>query len=387
MRRFGRIGLGLLGLISVVSAASLVGRSRPMVGSTSWLPLPGTMPLAIAFSADKNGVAYAALKQGGLGVFRIDARSEKLKLIAKIPIAQLGNQHVMSVEVQGKRAFVALGDFFDAGGAKAGVAILDISESEKPKVNSIWVNDSKTRGASSTLFDGQTLFLAAMHQGLFVFSVTEEHGLQFIRNVPLDLNFPKPNPTASQRPNTRGLAKRENHLFIAFDSGGLRVLDTSNLQEIREVGRYINSKMLHKQQAYNHVIIDQNLAYVATDYAGVEVLDVSDISNIRQVAWWNPWRAGLPTNIWLNSPGHTNQLILDSARKLLYVSAGDSELVILDVSDPARPKHVGGYGKRGDKLGTWGVNRHENSIYLTYITALFPFVGQQAGIRQIAIRH
>ena len=52
---------------------------------------------------------------------------------------------------------------------------------------------------------------------------------------------------------------------------------------------------------------------------------------MRQIGWWNPWESHTIKNLWLNSPGHTNQIVLDANRKIVYLSAGDSELQMVDV--------------------------------------------------------
>lgn len=173
-------------------------------------------------------------------------------------------------------------------------------------------------------------------------------------------------------------------MFVAYDSGGIRVIDVADKAKPREIGRYINAAVGNKQQAYNNIVIKGRFAYAAIDYCGLEILDVGDPRAIRQIGWWNPWRCETMTNNWLNSPGHTNQLALDAGRQLVYLSAGDSELQVVSVKDPAHPVLAGYFGAPKDGRGTCGLAVTDRNVFLTYIRALIPFRGGWAGVTALA---
>jgi hypothetical protein len=222
-----------------------------------------------------------------------------------------------------------------------------------------------------------------MTQGVMIFDVSRPEKIEHVSTFQPDIHFPRKNPGKVQHPNARGLALRENLLYVAYDAGGLRVLDVSDKKRPREVGRYLNPQMAKRPQAYNNLVIDRNLAYVAVDYAGLEILDIRNPRDIRQVGWWNPWQAGTAKNNWFNSPGHTNQIALDARKNLAYLSAGDSELQVVDVSDPARPRLAARFGRTKDKLAVWGLTVSPDRVYLTYIQALSPFQGTWSGIKAV----
>jgi hypothetical protein len=138
-----------------------------------------------------------------------------------------------------------------------------------------------------------------------------------------------------------------------------------------------------KPQAYNSVVVDGNLAYLPCDYAGLEIVDVRNPNDIRPVGWWNPWEAHTLKNVWLNSPGHTNQIFLDARKKLAYLSAGASELQVVDVATPARPRLAASYREPGADRGVWGLAATKDRVYLGYITSLIPFKGTWAGIKAV----
>ena len=198
-----------------------------------------------------------------------------------------------------------------------------------------------------------------------------------------DVNFPRQNPGRVQHPNSRGLAIRGNLLFVANDAGGLRVLDVKDRTRPAEIGHYVNAAMMKKQQAYNNLVLDGSRAYVAVDYAGLEIIDISNPRKMRQIGWWNPWDAETLRNLWLNSPGHTNQLSLDSRRKLVYLSAGDSELQVVDVSKPRSPRLAHHFGAPNNQRGVWGLATSEEFVFLTYIKTVVPFQSRWSGVKAL----
>jgi hypothetical protein len=144
-------------------------------------------------------------------------------------------------------------------------------------------------GSASVLVDGDYAYLGAMDEGVFIFEFSDVRDIHLLGTIQPDVDFPKPDPNRIQHPNARGMAIHGETLLVAYDAGGLRVVDVSDKKRPREIGRYINTRMLGKQQAYNNVVLEWPTAYVALDYCGLEVLDVRDPTAIRQVGWWNPW--------------------------------------------------------------------------------------------------
>lgn len=252
-----------------------------------------------------------------------------------------------------------------------------------PRVVSVWRSPQKLPESAAVATDGRFAYLAAMSTGVMTFDVAKPSSIRHLSTYQPDVNYPRKNPGRVQHPNSRGLAIQGDLLFVANDAGGLRVLDMKNRAKPKEIGRYLNPAMARKQQAYNNVIVERNRAYVAIDYAGLEILDISNPSRIRQIGWWNPWKAETLRNLWFNSPGHTNQLALDARRDRLYLSAGDSELQVVDISEIGKPKLVSHFGAPKNKLGVWGLAVSDHAIYLTYIKTFVPFRGTWSGIKAV----
>ncbi len=341
-------------------------------------------PQAQVVDASNPSYLYVALKGGGLKVLRVSGRAPDE--VAHVPRRALADLDAMNLWLEGDLLLVALGDFFRQG-RPAGMALIDVRRPREPAVISTWRSQIGMRGSAAVVCDPERrrAYLAAMHHGVLSFDISEPGAPRLLSTFQPDPDFPVRDPKPVQRPNARGLALRGDHLFVCYDAGGLRVLDVSDPAEPSEVARYLNRGMKGKQSAYNNIHLDGDTAYAAIDYAGVEVLDITDPRRVRQLAWWNPWRAETAGNLWLNSPGHTNQIAFDRRRKRVFLSAGGGGLVAIDVLDPRRPRRTEGYGEEGNGLGVWGLAMAPDGsvLYPGYIRTVLPFKGTWAGVKAV----
>ncbi len=352
--------------------------------SANWkMELPGQFPQTPVVDAKRSVLAVASKAQGVV-IYRLGTTNSPPTKLVQIQKKSLGNLDAMDVSLHGNLLFVSLGDFFAARGDVPGVAIVDIANLRAPSVKAIWKSDRRMNGSAIVRVNGQHVFLGAMSDGVIILEATKDFtSLRHITTYQPDVNFPRRNPTRIQHPNARGMWIENDKLYLAYDGGGLRVIDIRNPGQPREIGRYINAGMRNKQQAYS-VWVHKGLAYVAIDYAGLEIIDVRDPSKMRQVGWWNPWSAEKFSNLWFNSPGHTNQIYFDEKELAAYLSAGDSELLVVDVSDPAHPQLLKKFGEPKNERGSWGITATEDAIIASYITSQIPFRGRWSGIMSIA---
>lgn len=393
-RRLERVGAWRSGSVarwSGVAAVTLACSAEssgptpppPAAGSMRWqFATPDGMPLAAERDTRGMPYLYVALKEGGVLVLRLAGASPPTE-VARIPKTSLGTLDATTLVQRGSQLFVGLGDFFSAQGSRTGLAVVSLQEPERPVVTAMWASTTVLSGTTALLLDGNHAFLGAKRHGVMVFDVSQADTVRRIAEVLPDPGFPKANPSAAEHPNARGLAIAGNLLYVANDAGGLRVIDISDRTAPREIARYINAGVVNKPQAYNSVMVANNVAYVGIDYCGLEMIDVSNPRDARRLGWWNPWACETAANTWFNSPGHANQLVLDAARRLVYLSAGASELVAIDVSDPARPILAGQFKAPGTDQGAWGIAAAAEETYVTYITALLPFRGTWSGIRGV----
>lgn len=355
----------------------------PAAGTLRWeFATPAGLPLAVQRDITGAPYLYVALKEGGLLVLRLNGTAPPTE-VTRIPVSAFSGLHVTALTQQGTRLFLGLGDFF-SNATRTGLAVVNVQTPQQPTVRAQWISPTVLSGTTALLADGDHVFLAAKRDGVFVFDVSAADTVRRIAAFLPDVNFPTANPSSTAHPNARGLALAGSRLYVANDAGGLRVLDVSNRAQPVEVGKYINSGIVNKPQAYNSVWIDNTRAYLAVDYCGLEIVDVSNPSAIQRIGWWNPWGCDGASNIWFNSGGHTNQLVFNATRRLALLSAGASELVAVDVSNPANPQLRAQFEATGTDQGAWGVGDSPDETYITYITAVLPFRGTWAGIRAIA---
>jgi hypothetical protein len=327
---------------------------------------------------------YVTAKHAGLLVLQTADSPRSPTVAAELPTSAFGGMDAMHATQQGEYLYIALGDFFATWGAHAGLAIVSVADPHAPRVVSVWRSARKIKGSATVLVEADHAYLGAMTEGVFMFDIADKGHIRLISTTQPDVHYPRSKPNAIQHPNARGLALRDGNLFVAYDAGGIRVLDVREPARPREIGRYVNAALGNKQQAYNNIVLHGSYLYAAVDYCGLEILDASDPANLRQVGWWNPWSCEARSNNWFNSPGHTNQLVLDNPREWVLMSAGDSELQVVDVSDPRHPFLRASYGSPGNGQGAWGLAAANDWAYLTYIRAFVPFRGQWAGIKALS---
>ena len=380
----------ILVLILLVLSSNCNSYAQPPVLEKSWSLSTGNgMPLAILPDRKDNRFIYVALKSGGLAVLKRENNASAPQLVASVPRHLLKNLDVCALSSRGNLLYLALGDFFRATGQKAALAVLDISEPQKPQLKSIWQSEEKVRGASCIEISGSQLYLGAMSHGIYIFNLEPDRTKPTLLTVfKPDPNFPRQRPGRFAQPNVRDIKVSGNLMYTAYDAGGLRIIDLTDKSKPVERSKYINQKMIGRPQAYNGIALDYPFAYISLDYGGLEVLNIANPELIRQVAWLNPWRAGTRQNNWFNSPGHTNQIAYHSQSKRLFVSAGAAQLLIIDVNRPESPLLEQTLGRKQDKLGAWSVALEASQpsmLYLGYIKAVLPFRGGWNGLQAYRI--
>lgn len=368
-------------LALILQCFTIVAQAPISISLISEVPAPFlTVPQTVVPDALGKPYYYLASKSGGLQVFDIQDITMPM-LVKTIPQSQLNNLEVSDAFQHGNLLYLALGNFFGMNTQPPGLAILDVSDPQNPIIRDIWVSTNATKGSGFVTVLGDYAYLGAMTDGFFILDINVPDTIKLVSQTIPDPDFPIVDPTGPAEPRGRGMAIRGDTLFLCYDAGGLRVMDITDKQHPMEIGRYINPGNPGKQQAFNNIALHGNLAYLAVDYCGLDIVDIADLNNIDQVGWWNPWACESPNNIWIGSPGHTNQITYDSAEQLVFLSAGQSELQIVDVSVPDQPQLRGSYGAIDDNTAAWGMTLQGSRIYLTYILSVIPFSGNWAGVK------
>lgn len=324
---------------------------------------------------------YSANLELGLGIYDI-SNPNAIATVQDYGIANFDNLDVAAIQQRGNSLFVGLGDFHVNTNAATGLAILDISNPAMPVVTSIWDSTVYKHGITHLTVSGNYAYLATMKDGIIILNVSDEHHIRFESSLQLDLNFPSPSSNAH---NARGLALKNDTLYVSFDRGGLRAVDVSDKKHPKEVYKYINSDLnASAAAAYNDVVIKEHYAFVAVDYCGLEVVDIGTIP-FQPVQWYNPWGCNF-TN-WSGAAIHTNELVLANSDSLLFVSAGQSDLLVFDVTNPLNTHKIGAYTYINDTLASNGLDVYQNRVSLSFLHTPFfippftPFFSDPGGIK------
>lgn len=323
---------------------------------------------------------YVANKEAGLKIYNLSNPVSPV-LAASVPTKLYDSLEVMNLTQSGNYLFLALGNHF-TNPQQGGMAIVDVSNPMEPVVTDFYLLPGSNSGAGVVKVQGDIAYLGAMQSGLVLLDITDKNNILFVSQLIPDINFPVAKPNANLY-NARGIEVKGDLVYLCYDAGGLRLINCKNKLKPVESGRYANPALyqpFNLPRAYNNLVLDEPLVYVAVDYCGMEVLNISDTGNIKLTGWWNPYNC--PANNWFTSPVHANEITHDTKNKLLFLSTGRSDAVILDIVDPAAPLLCKQYGENADGLATWGINLHKNEVYLSYICALgIPFFANWTGIK------
>lgn len=324
---------------------------------------------------------YVSGKGAGLLIYNI-ANVNTPTLVATVSIFSLNGLHVMSSTQAGNYLYLALGDHFNPFLQKSGMAIVNVTNPASPTVTATY-SFTANSGAGQVAVEGNYAYLSAMQNGIIVLDVANKSNIIFKSVFKPSIHFPKINPDALEqlKINVRQIVAKNDILYVCYDAGGVRIVNASNKTALVETGQYSNPVLINRARAYNNLVLNDSLVYVATDYCGMEILNVKDTSNITQTSWWNPWNCETAANTWTNSPGHANEIEYDPTCKLVFMSAGRSDLFAVNVNNPLAPDSCARFGIPTDSLGSWGVGRYKNQLYISYIYTSTPFYANWGGTK------
>ena len=323
---------------------------------------------------------YVANKEAGLKIYDISTVSSPT-LVATVSTSAFGTLHVMNVSQSGDYLYLAIGNSF-TNPQPGGIAIVDVTNPVVPIVTDYYMVPSSASGGGIVKVEGNYAYLGAMMSGLVILDVTNKSNIIFVSQFVPSINYP---PITSPNPNyynARGMEVKNSIVYLCYDGGGFRIVNCTNKSAPVETGRWCNPVMyspFDHPKAYNNIVLDDPYAYIAVDYCGMEVLNISDTSNITLTGWWNPYDC--PNNNWFTSAVHANEIHYDKNCKQVFLSTGKSDMIVVDVTNPALPDSCNFYGGVSNSIGTWGVGVYQDEIFLSYICAVIPFSSNWTGLK------
>ncbi|MBL7765581.1 MAG: T9SS type A sorting domain-containing protein [Chitinophagaceae bacterium] len=368
--------LNLLGLLILLAISPNSYAQCP--GWTSLLPTDSlfTNPaFGIATSPELDKLnrpyTYLATVSGGVKIYDQNT-SGTPALMASVPKSSLGNLDAINLFQDSIWLYVVLGNIWNTS-EMAGLAIINVSNPSAPVVTDVYTHPGLTGGAGAVITRGVYAYLAANQNGLIILNISDKNNIQLSGALPLANNFPHANVGLTSMYNARGIALKDNYAYVCYDRGGLRIIDISNVNTPVQMNQYCYAPLINKATAYNNITIHHQHAYVTLDYYGMEILDITDPGNITQLGWWHPSAWADTTNdlnVWAASNGHANEIAYDSVCQKVYTSAGKSDLVAIDVSNPSSPVTCETYGATTDDYGTWGLDFLNQQIAAAYIWSI-----------------
>ncbi len=322
------------------------------------------MTMTMIHDANDSPYLYVANKEAGLRIYRITDLSNPV-LVAGVNSDMLDSLDVMNLHQSGNYLYLALGNTF-TNPQQAGMAVVDVANPSAPSVKDVYTLAGSNSGAGIVKTEGNYAYLGAMKSGLLIFDISNPNSITYVSSFVPSIAFPpvvNPNPDLY---NARGMEVKNSIVYLCYDAGGVRIINCSNKTSPRETGRWCNPVMyqpFNRPKAYNNLILDDSLLYVAADYCGLEVLNISDTSNIKLQGWWNPYNC--PNNNWFSSPVHSNEIHYDKDCRLIFLSTGKSDMLVLDISNPSLPDSCNFFGGSSNSIGTWGAGLYRNQIYLS----------------------
>lgn len=323
-----------------------------------------------------NGFLYSANLTFGLGIYDISDPSS-IELLFDLEPSMFGGLSVSTLQQKGNYLYLGLGDFQTENEA-SGLAIVDVTFPDSPVVQDIWTSTDFVNGVSHLDVYDDIVYLSIMNDGLLILDAHEVTDIKFVNTFIPDLSFPEISEGHHQG---RGITKVGDILYYTFDRGGFRAIDVSDLDHPEEIQKYINLDLVSKATAaYNDVVVVDGYAYVSVDYCGLEVIDIRT-DPWTLVEWYDPVDCqGLN---WFGAEIHTNELVTACNDSLLFVSGGNSEVVVFDISDPSALKRIGGFFELDNELAAYGLHIMNNHVSVSYINnpINIPYVGNWGGLK------
>lgn len=242
---------------------------------------------------------YAYLGSGSIVLDLGDPRSPRR--VYNNPLSSVGT----ALAAYGTRVYVA----------GNGLEILDLADSVTP----LRVGGLELGYANEVAVQGDRVYLADGAAGLQILDITD-------RAHPKAMGVLKTGGTAVD------IAVTNHFAYVADQGSGLQVIDVSDPNKPNKVGEFRTNGLALS------VALSGTNAFVAYGGTGLMILDISNPATPRLVA--TVTNSASTTNF--SSPfGSTYQVSVRG--HYAYLANGTAGLQILDISDPAKPRHVGEY--------------------------------------------
>ncbi len=248
----------------------------------------------------RSGYAYVCNYSVGVSVVNVSNPAAPVNVM-EVP----AGDRIARIVFDGNYMYVAIGDL--------GMKIFNVVNPASP----VLVSTTPTAGRSRSLYYGAININNTPTGHIFVSNSTSANGVSAI-------NVSNPaSPTTSSflaaATSPSGIAYTpfysNGKVYVAYGTGGLRILDVSNPANPALLG---TAPLGGESRG---VVVSGNYAYVAARDSGVYVVDVTN--------------AGLPVRLSRINTSRARGIAINGSN--VYVATRDSGLVVLDITNPANP--------------------------------------------------
>ncbi|MDX1940347.1 MAG: hypothetical protein SFU99_07335, partial [Saprospiraceae bacterium] len=217
------------------------------------------------FDRNEQPYLYSASLSLGLIIYNISDISNPIS-IDTLPPSSFHNLNVNNLHQDGDYLYLSLGNF-QGTTQKAGLAILNVSDPSNVSVAAIWDSTTYMQGCAIVRTDGQYAYLGAMEDGIIILDISDKENPIFVSQFQPDPSWPG---VANYPPNARGIEIRDNILYLAYDAGGLRLIDISDKQNPVQIAQYVNTNLITRAlPAYNNIRLVGDYAFITVDFCGL----------------------------------------------------------------------------------------------------------------------
>jgi len=298
-------------------------------GVKGYEKMPPTNALAISGNHIFVTYQYDGLEEAGLKILDISNPTNPRE------IGSLQSKMGPDLAVYGDYAF---------GAAEGnGIEIIDVSTPNQPKL----LKNINTSNSVFSIDVTRGFIYAAAYDSLIIFDISDPSHLkkrgvyadEYVGSVSvqdilacitvsvneiklIDVSDPD-NPYELGSFNMSGNATiKNNFLYLAAKNNGLIIIDISDPSNPVQIGVFNNRTNI------SQVIVKDNYAYTAG--SSLQIIDISDVNDLQRVSYYNKFPV---SKITMNN-------------NYIYVAATYHGMRVIDISDPAAPKSIGGIDTR-----------------------------------------
>ncbi len=179
---------------------------------------------------------YTANAEGGLTVLS-SVDPENLEVIANVDATWFDDLTVNRVIQRNNLLFLPLGSMFGSHDQPSGLAIVNVENPLFPEVLDVRASEEDAAAAHVALA-GDLAYLCGLSNGVIVLSIVDPTNIGFVSQYIPPTDWPV--GTDVEKIKARNIVIDGTTAYLAYDAGGMRILQLGDAGGVEEIGRYSN---------------------------------------------------------------------------------------------------------------------------------------------------